>query len=402
MRIAYTPGRMAAPEHVSPDFLIVGGGIAGAATAYELARRGAGSVLVVDREPVLGAHSTAKNAGILRTWIADEPTRELALESLAFLEQPPAGFGDVPLIDPVGLVLEVRDADAAAFDAWAARRPGGALRLDEREFTARAPHVAWRPGGWALVPGDGRLDAAAIHAGFVAGARRAGARFVSEARVTELLRDAGRVVGARFADGARVAAGCTVVAAGGWASALGADAGSPLRFAPRRRHLLVTAVDDRVDPRWPVVWSDAGRYYVRPESGGLLVCACDEAEVDPDRCDVDAAVLDVIAERVASNLPRFADAGAAHYWCGMRTFTDDPRFAIGWDPTVEGLAWVAALGGHGMTCSAAVGRLAADVLTGVDAGRPARAFDPARLVGSGGDADEGAESAETRADALRA
>ena len=37
--------RMPPPAH-----LIIGGGIAGAATAYFLARRGAGSVLVLDRE----------------------------------------------------------------------------------------------------------------------------------------------------------------------------------------------------------------------------------------------------------------------------------------------------------------------------------------------------------------
>ncbi|MCA8979205.1 MAG: FAD-binding oxidoreductase [Planctomycetes bacterium] len=364
----------------SPDFLIVGGGIAGAATAWFLAQRGAGSVLVLDREAELGAHSTAKNAGILRTWIAEPSTRELAQESLRFLAAPPAGFSEVPLFDACGLVLEIQDEQRAAFDAWVARRVGGAEPLDEVAFRARLPHVAWRPGNWFLIPDDGRLDAAAIHASFVSGARRAGAEFRTGAGVRELLVRDGAVRGVRLDDGTELHAGRTVMAAGGWAGKLARAAGSPLVLHPRRRHLLVTAIDASIDTHWPVIWSDREKYYARPESGGMMICACDETEVDPDDCRVDDAVLDMIAARAETHLPSFADAGAAHYWCGMRTFADDPRFVIGDDPELAGLFWVAGLGGHGMTCSAAVGRLAADLLTGSDGGPIAKAVDPRRLV----------------------
>lgn len=362
----------------SPDFLIVGGGIAGAATAWFLAQRHAGTVLVLDRETELGAHSTAKNAGILRTWIADPVTRALAEESLHFLLDPPIGFAEVPLIDPCGLVLAIPDEQLAEFEAFAGRRPGGAIALDESAFRDLLPHVAWKPGRWFLIPGDGRLDAAAIHAAFVSGARRAGVEFRTGADARALATQSGRVVGVQLADGTLLRADRTVLAAGGWAGQLGRAAGSPIHLHPRRRHLLVTAIDERIDPRWPVIWSDRDKFYARPESGGMLICACDESEVDPDACDVQPEVLDQIAARAESHLPRFADAGAAHYWCGMRTFTDDPRFAIGDDPELEGLFWVAALGGHGMTTSAAVGRLAADLLTGRDAGPLANPIAPRR------------------------
>jgi D-arginine dehydrogenase len=57
-----------------------------------------------------------------------------------------------------------------------------------------------------------------------------------------------------------------------------------------------------------------------------------------------------------------ANAGAAHFWSGVRTLTPDGRFAIGSDPDLPGLFWVAGLGGAGMCCSAAIGRMAADML----------------------------------------
>ena len=367
----------------SPDFLIVGGGIAGAATAWFLARSGAGRVLVLDRETTLGTHSTAKNAGILRTWIAEDSTRALAEESLAFLSSPPPAFTEVPLLDPCGLVLELGEQTPEAFTQWAAQRHGGVLELDEAAFRERLPHVAWRPGRWFLIPDDGCLDAAAIHAAFVAGARRAGAQFRTDADVKELLTTGSRVTGVRLRDGTALGAGRTLLAAGGWAGAMGQAAGSPVVLHPRRRHLLVTAIDERVDARWPVVWSDRDAFYARPESGGLLVCACDETDVDADHCATDPEVLGTIAARVADHLPGFADAGAAHYWCGMRTFADDPRFAIGDDPVLQDLFWVAALGGHGMTTSAAVGRLAADLVLGADAGPLAAAVDPGRATALG-------------------
>ena len=75
------------------------------------------------------------------------------------------------------------------------------------------------------------------------------------------------------------------------------------------------------------------------------------------------------------------DAGCAHLWSGMRTFTSDDDFLIGPDPDVEGLYWAAALGGHGVTCSKGVGRLAAAHLLGDEpTDDTASALDPRRFL----------------------
>ena len=43
-------------------------------------------------------------------------------------------------------------------------------------------------------------------------------------------------------------------------------------------------------------------------------------------------------------------------------FSSDSRFVMGWDAKVQGFFWVAGLGGHGVTTSAAVGALAAELV----------------------------------------
>ena len=71
-----------------------------------------------------------------------------------------------------------------------------------------------------------------------------------------------------------------------------------------------------------------------------------------------------IAEKATRLLPDLAAAGERSLWCGMRTLTADGRFAVGPDPDLGGLFWVAGLGGHGMVCGSEVGRVAAAQLCG--------------------------------------
>jgi glycine/D-amino acid oxidase-like deaminating enzyme len=377
--------------------LIVGGGIAGTATAWFLARRGVRDVVLVERETRLGSHATAQNAAILRTSMPDEVTERLARESAEFLRAPPAGFASVPLVDECGIVITSAQRDGE-LEPWEQRLDAraqhgvaaetGVERCGGARLREIAPHFAARERrAWLLVR-EGRIDNAALMSAFERGARRAGVRFELGQRVRELLveRSADRpsaapVRGVRPADGRALEAETTVIAAGGWAGALGRLAGSRVTLRPTRRHLLVTASDARVNPRWPVVWADEDAFYARPEGGGLMLCACDEVDVDPDRLAVVPEERERVLEKTARHLPDFAGARAAHFWAGVRTLTHDDRFVIGGDADVDGLSWVAGLGGHGMTCSAAIGRLAADWIVDGSSAHPAAAHvDPARFA----------------------
>ena len=113
----------------------------------------------------------------------------------------------------------------------------------------------------------------------------------------------------------------------------------------------------------------------------MLLCACDEDPIDPDLCRIERSITEGILARAARILSTLSPFRSARSWCGIRTLTADGRFAIGPDPDVAGLFWVAGLGGHGMSAGAEVGRLAASMLAGrtIDPAL-AKAFDPARLA----------------------
>jgi len=78
-------------------------------------------------------------------------------------------------------------------------------------------------------------------------------------------------------------------------------------------------------------------------------------------------------------MPGLSEVAIAKRWAGFRTLSPDSRFVIGWDPVLEGFFWVAGLGGHGVTTSAAVGDLAAEILLG-GPGHKSDAFAPERFV----------------------
>ncbi len=360
--------------------VIIGGGIAGLASAWWLARRGARDVVVVEREPVLGSQATAQNAAILRTAMPDDALEDLGLEGARFLAAPPAGFSAVPLLDPCGLLLVVEPGSTGerAWLARIARRHSSARFLDDAELARRAPHVRRAGARGVLFPGDGRVDVPALVAGFERGARAAGVRFELGARVTALLPQ-GR--GVALADGRRIDAGVTVLAAGAWAASLARGAGSRLALRPTRRHLLVTRPDPAVDPRWPVVWRDDDPFYARPEAGGMLLSPCDEIAAEADTLRACATELAGVRAKAARHLAGVGGLEAVRWWAGLRTNAQDGRFTLGPDPDVPGLLWAAALGGHGITCAEPVGRIVADwVLDGACSHPLAAAFAPARFA----------------------
>ena len=365
------------------DVLIVGGGIAGLATAWWLGRRGDRRVVLVEREGQLGTHSTALNAAMLRTTDADARVSQLAATSAAFLREPPHGFTEVPLVDPCGMILLADGEAGGALASWVERDAEHTpyVRLERDDLATLAPHY---DGVWShafLFPDQGHIDIAALVEGFARGARAAGVEIRTGAGVREILVSDGTVEGALLDDGTELRAATVVDAAGGWAGELGARAGSRVELTPIRRHLMVTAPDARVQTRWPILWQLSDAFYCKPESGGMMLCGCDEVAVNPDECLRDDDVRAVIAEKVARQVPSLADAGVAHFWCGMRTMCADGRFALGPDPDVPGLFWVAGLGGHGMVCGAEVGRLAAARIAGEGENEPLYGIhDPARLV----------------------
>lgn len=342
--------------------ILVGGGIAGAATAWALAEAGVRRILLLEAAEQPGVHATGRNAAILRSAIPHPDLHALARESVDFYHAPPAGFAPVPLLQEVGVALTApAGTDADALRRWISQPSmacGGAPMAWE-SLRARHPYLREEPGEAWFFPREGVLDVHAILHGFLHRAQQLGAEIRYRQRVTDLLHDGCGVYGVRTAQ-EEFHADAVLLAEGGWAGRLSPEDAHP-RFVPHRRHLIVSGADPKIDPSAPVVWNQGSdEFYFRPESGGLLLSSCDHVPVPAEQGEMlDRDVLTMAAEKAMRWLPGLPDVTAAHAWAGMRTFTDHGGFQIGADLQHRGLFWNAGLGGHGISCAPAVGRLAA-------------------------------------------
>jgi len=359
------------------DVAVVGGGIAGASLAYHLAQAGVG-VHVLERAPGLGAHASGRNAGLVLQPVLPPLVRAwTAASARVWAER----AGEVGFQRDGSLLLATRATLAALRDEALFESE----LLDTDAVPARMPSLSgpWlgtasgeRTGLWT--PGDGVLDPERVLAFFVTGARAAGARVDLGAEVHALR--GGDDDGFELAcDGRTLRAARVVVAAGAWANEVAACAGSAtLPLVAYKRHLFLLG-GHRPPAHAPYVW-DLGRdVYWRTHAEGVLACFCDEEPTAALAETITPGSEDVLRERLAATFPWLADAPLVRAWSCFRTKTPDLLPAIGPDPRVPGLHWLAGLGGYGLCTSWEVGRLAARGLIGGDAALPAEVL-PARFA----------------------
>src|SRR5262245_58557684 len=97
------------------DFLIVGGAVIGTSTAFHLARRRAGRVLLLEKS-YLGAGSSGKSGAIVRQHYSNRLTAQMARMSLRVFEHFDDAVGGPPVLTHTGMVLVVNERDRAGLD----------------------------------------------------------------------------------------------------------------------------------------------------------------------------------------------------------------------------------------------------------------------------------------------
>jgi D-arginine dehydrogenase len=364
------------------DLIVVGGGIAGLAAASAWVERVPGArVCLVERERALATHATARNAAVFLPVERDEVSMRLALRQRSLLDALFAGE-TLRWLRPTGALFAARDPSCVVPVRAAALAAG--LRVEAVDRGALLEAVPVLEGGDVVaglaVPDAGVLEVGAIVDALVRRCRAAGAALLTCAEAS-LVRVGDRVTGVRLSDGTGIAAPLTLVAGGAWSESLASSAGLGLPLTPLRRHLALLAAP--LPPETPVLWTLDDETYFRPESGGVLASPCDEVATEPVEPAVDEDALAELGARLERLAPALADAPLRRAWACLRTFAPDRAAVAGIDPRVEGLAWMAGLGGQGMTLGLAVAEVFAEaVLTGI----PRSATSPEGMSGEAGSA----------------
>lgn len=384
----------------SADVVVIGGGIAGASIAYELAATC--SVVLLEAESALARHSTARSAATYVPGHGTDVVRALIAASGPRFERLATELDTPPLLAPRAVVHVATDeVGAAALAAQLeeqAGEPGAPVAIDPAEAERRCPALApGRVRAAAVVEGAADVDAEALHQGYVRGLRRRGGavRAGAGVRAVERRGSGWRVHLGPGAAGAVHPATDSVIdtsdvvdAAGAWADVVAGMAGVPrLGLTPLRRTIAAVRVPDPTrlrgpDPRMPMVREAAERFYFKPEGDGLLISPADETPVEPHDARPDELDVATALERVEA-VTGLGLRSVRTSWAGLRSFVRDRRPVVGAWPDHPGFWFCAGQGGSGIESAPALSAFAAAVVTGepvpADVPLDRAALSPSRL-----------------------
>ncbi|WP_460140944.1 NAD(P)/FAD-dependent oxidoreductase [Pseudomonas sp. S2_E01] len=348
------------------DFIIIGGGIAGASTGFWLSQHG--RVIVLERESHPAYHSTGRSAALFTAAYGTPQVRALTLASRDFFDAPPAGFCEHPLLTPRGEMTVDFTGDPAELNNQylSARATVPEMQLlSAEEACARLPILRREKVHGAIYdPTASDIDTDALHQGYLRGIRRNQGQVHTDMEVLALARDAEGMWQVHTGN-QTFSAPIIINAAGAWADRIGKLAGAhPLGLQPKRRAAFIFAGPEGVDSHhWPMLVSLDESFYMKPDAGMFLGSPANADPVEPH--DVQPEELDIamgiyqIEEATTLTIRR-----PTRTWAGLRSFVADGDLVSGFDPEVPGLFWVAAQGGYGIQTSPAMGQASAALVRG--------------------------------------
>ena len=371
------------------DVVVVGGGSTGTSIAWQLAKLGAGRVVLLERHG-LAAQATGVTAGIVRTHYTHETLARMALRARQVFENfddvvgGDAGFRQTGFL----ALLGPDDVDTVAANIAMHRGLGiNAFILSPDEIREIEPRLAlFGIGAAAWEPESGYADPVRTTLSFAHAARRHGAEIRIGVGAERLDVAAGRIVGVETNAG-YVATRSVVVATGNSARNLVAPLDIELPLTPIRHAVAYMQRAEHFGKPHPII-SDrvAGSYYRPREDGQTMVgkTAPHDGEEDPDADAWPAPnpeILQTLADRYRRRFPNQGAPAVNGATSGLYDCSPDLQPLLGPVPAVEGLHLAVGLSGHGFKLSPIFSQMLAEqLLTGSSTQFDITMFSPARFI----------------------
>lgn len=348
------------------DVVVIGGGVNGTSTAYQLARMGVQDVILVERRQ-LAAGATGKSGALVRMHYTNPHESQLAFESLKIFRAFDEEVGGDVGWDGIGFVQLV----APGYEEKLARNVERqqVLGIDTRMLTPDElrhlqPQMRVDDVGAAAYEGSsGFADPNATAYAFAAAAERLGARIWTQCEATRIVTDGGRVVGVETTKG-RIDTPAIVIAPGAYAKHLLEPFDLDFGLYPHRSMVAVF--------HWPAGWNERhmvcidniNHTWLRPEGtrGTLIGVEQPQSDWDPDNFNegVDPGFVEQARAKLTARFPAFEHATMRGGWSGIYMMSPDGRPIIDQIPSVPGLYCMLGDSGTSFKTAPAIGKCLAE------------------------------------------
>ncbi|MFC3746901.1 NAD(P)/FAD-dependent oxidoreductase [Paenibacillus sp. GCM10012306] len=354
--------------------IIIGSGILGASTAYQLAKMGA-EVLIIDRQD--SGQATDAAAGIICPWLSQRRNQawyQLAKSGARFYPglitellnegETETGYAQVGALsihhdlEKIGKMEEraqIRKTDAPEI--------GEITRLDDKETHELFPLL--EEGYHSVqISGAARVDGRALRDALLRSAQRNGAVLVhgdaklqfQENRVT------GATVGAQS-----FLADEVIVCAGAWAPQLLQPLGVQFEVRYQKAQIMHLQVEDQQDiGSWPVIMPPSDQYLLTFAGQKIVIGATHENEIEGYDTRITPGGMQEVLNKGLELAPVLANSTFQEVRVGFRPFTPGFLPVLGAIPGWEGLIAANGLGASGLTMGPFIGSQLAKMALGLD------------------------------------
>lgn len=362
------------------DVIVIGGGIMGCSSAFQLAKRGLKVALL--EKGTIGEGPTGKSSAIIRQHYSNELTARMALYCLRVFQDFEEHVGDQCGFRQAGFVVVVEAKDRPGLEANVALQRSVGIHTELLSPEALREIM---PGvevsdlvAASYEPESGYADPYLTVNAYARAARRLGASVFQDTEVTGVHFQGDKVVGVET-PGEKLDAPLVVNCAGAWGARVARMAGVDVPINSCRVQVAFFRRPPGHEAPHPVVGDFINATYFRPETGNLTLAGLidpseADAVVDPDdydeRMDSDF-VLDV-GQRLIRRYPAMELSQSTGGYASLYAITPDWHPVIDEVPAGSGFYICAGFSGHGFKLGPAVGVMVADMLTGESAPQ----FDP--------------------------
>ena len=360
----------------SADHVIVGGGVAGASTAYHLASLGAGGSCLLLESDKLTSGTTWHSAAMLNTLRSGVTeaelmmyTKRLASEFLEAETGQSTGYkrhgGLTVTGNPEMMIHFQRECDVAQYTGNTARMVSPSQARDLFPLLDTAGLL-----GGVYSETDGSVDPTSLTTAYIKGAVNKGVRVVEGAPVEDILVEDGQVVGVRAAGGQEVTTNKVVVTAGAWSDILTRRLGVSLPLVASEHSYIVTDIIPDLGECVPNLRVPDDAIYAKIQNQTIFLGAfeanprfwCPVPGFSFGQFDLNMEAYLPYLEAFSRRIPKLEDVGHRSVICGPESFTPDGAPLWGETREVRGLFLNCVMNSRGIQLSGGLARQLAELL----------------------------------------
>ena len=382
------------------DVIIVGGGIMGSSTAYNLMQSDPSLRLaVIERDPTYERASTTLSLSNVRIQFSLKENIQISQYTVETLKR----FEEEMTVDGQSPRIHFRQ-EGNLFLVDATGRPAAERGL-ELQKSLGCPVQWWSPQqitenyplydpkafvGGTFCPEDGHIDSYAVLMGYKAKAKSLGAEYIT-GRVGSIAVEDSKVSGVVLTDGERLESRFVVNCAGAWAAEIAATAGVELPVVPVKRQVFALDMAVKPEGALPLTIFPSGLYF-RTETGGLILVgkSMTEDQIGVDFTWDDKRFMDLLWPELAEFVPAFDRLKLIRGWAGLYAVnTLDGNAILGQWPKLEGFYLANGFSGHGLQQAPAVGRYLSELILQKPLSLDLSIFSPRRILANRGLSEKG-------------